>query len=521
METQKSTPPAESEQPNNPGKPFFWKITLRHKTGLIILGSIILLWSAVVILFSLLAHRGWERFPADNVGFIRVDSLGRVWKVGNARNHCQGVSLAVENHWQTFTDQNSALPDNCVNQIFFDDQEGIWVTTDSTITVFAGQDPLLLQNGTILPPNSFIQYPHINVVRVDPAGKVWVGTKEGVSIFDGETWVNYPDSDNSVTEIIFDSPDSAWIEVSHGVVSMQGPKFTTYYLDQWWRSGSWDMNQDPQGRIWIKDNKNFPYGLIIIDGSKQEKIFTPQKSLVADYTLDQQGIAWVLTENGLYTFDGQNWVEVFWQKSYWGFVDIDPQGRLWVLNSQGLQIQDGKTWHTFTPNNSGLRSTDINQIDYEQMEFDQAGRAWIVGNRIFPEVETLDILTYDKAKVWPTTIFTSRPMNWYVPFVLSLIWISMLPALDPLRLKLKEPSEVFERLVLGVLSGVLAAIVLLVPIDFPVISPLLLGLIVGILSGGLIFGSLSKKKRSGAVVGGVVGTIMVILWLMVSFKDYM
>lgn len=91
----------------------------------------------------------------------------------------------------------------------------------------------------------------------DSDGYIWLGTKSGVSKFDGNTFINYT-SDNGLAEsgvqiIIEDSYKNIWFgHLGGGLTRFNGKKFEIFNSDTLKiKSDITDIEQDKKGRIWV------------------------------------------------------------------------------------------------------------------------------------------------------------------------------------------------------------------------------------------------------------------------------
>jgi ligand-binding sensor domain-containing protein len=72
----------------------------------------------------------------------------------------------------------------------------------------------------------------VQAIASDSKGKLYFGTKNGLSVLDGEKWVSYRPGDglssNNILTLAVDSDDCIWIGTDNGVTSFMGGKFTIY-----------------------------------------------------------------------------------------------------------------------------------------------------------------------------------------------------------------------------------------------------------------------------------------------------
>jgi ligand-binding sensor domain-containing protein len=80
------------------------------------------------------------------------------------------------------------------------------------------------KNGLI---NNFVQ-----AIAVDKEGKVWFGTKNGISVFDGSAWTAITEKEGLVSAnvlcIAVDNKGVVWIGTDNGVSSVSNGVFTNY-----------------------------------------------------------------------------------------------------------------------------------------------------------------------------------------------------------------------------------------------------------------------------------------------------
>jgi hypothetical protein len=105
-----------------------------------------------------------------------------------------------------------------------------WFGTDSGAARHIGKNTLehwtgfTTRNGLV---NNFVQ-----AIALDKSGKIWFGTKGGVSIFDGSSWTSFTTRDglssDNVLCITVDRDGIIWMGTDNGVTSFDNEKFTCY-----------------------------------------------------------------------------------------------------------------------------------------------------------------------------------------------------------------------------------------------------------------------------------------------------
>lgn len=121
-----------------------------------------------------------------NVKEILHDDMGNIWLAYSNPSlpNLSGLKKFDGSNWTQFQTTNSGLPDNRVNTIKQDDIGRYWVGTSNGLAIYDGSWTVYNQ------ANSGICSNNIRAIEFE-SDTVWIATSQGVSKFDGTSWVTY------------------------------------------------------------------------------------------------------------------------------------------------------------------------------------------------------------------------------------------------------------------------------------------------------------------------------------------
>jgi len=111
-----------------------------------------------------------------------------------------------------------------------------------------------------------------------------------------------------------------------------------------------------------------PLGALFAQGNWQS--FTTENSILVDNQINDvlivDGVKWIGTNWGLYTYDNTSWVD------YTGVlphplvnsISIDKEGNIYVCTLSGIAIYNGSSWETITSQNSIITS-HVNEVVFD------------------------------------------------------------------------------------------------------------------------------------------------------------
>ncbi len=197
---------------------------------------------------SVLTENGdWQNFSAcgqTNLAQVDIDENGFKWFVvigGSAGLVAFDEGLledAGDDRCRVFTASNSELPTNSVNCLAADLDGDVWVGTEEGVVIFecggSAFEPECRGTRRIVEQDGFgaflLETENVLAIAVDGANRKWVGTRNGVFVLspDGEEQIarytvdNSPLFDNTIVDIaVNDESGEVFIGTNKGILSFQ------------------------------------------------------------------------------------------------------------------------------------------------------------------------------------------------------------------------------------------------------------------------------------------------------------
>ncbi|NLT50639.1 MAG: T9SS type A sorting domain-containing protein [Ignavibacteria bacterium] len=222
--------------------------------------------------------------------------------------------------------------------------------------------------------NSNLPYNYVTSVAVEGNGNIWIGTWDGLSMFDGDVFTNYysytSDLPNDrISSLAFDHSGNLWIGTLRGIAKFDGENVQTF-------SPATDtaITAYPCETIAVDNNGNVWFGS------------------TSDYY--QQG--------GIYKYDGANWTGYRMDNSsipdyMIRDIKVDSENNLWIAtDNYGMLKFDGSTFEIFNQNSSGISDIRIKKIAIDQSDnvWTASEKYWLNGG--VSKYNGTDFLIYTK-----------------------------------------------------------------------------------------------------------------------------
>ncbi len=163
----------------------------------------------------------WNRYsildglPSNRITAVDVgNSIGEI-----AVGADEGLAVLQEGEWRVW-DVKTGLPANTINAVEFADgilyvgvESGLAAIEQGTVTVFDTADGLLSNL--------------VTAIMYDSQGKLWIGGKEGVAIYDKTSWKRYKFPNSTITSFAEYEDDKIWIGTDQGAIAYTAGRVRT------------------------------------------------------------------------------------------------------------------------------------------------------------------------------------------------------------------------------------------------------------------------------------------------------
>ena len=273
-----------------------------------------------------------------------------------------------------------------VRTIFQDSKGNLWFGTQNGAFKLQG-DSLIQMDKIVSASGKGVTIKDITEAR---DGKIWLGHTDGISSVDGNIVTNYYESDglisNDVWSVAADDKGNIWIGTIEGMCVFDGEEFKAFKLPEGKKDTTLSISsskmvhnifQDTKGTLWFSSNAGlFSYvNDSLTNVSERTGI---QTNFINEVFEDKKGELWVSTKAGLYNLkndNSENITEGIIETGKGiGSIAEDKNGNLWFVSDQHhLFTYDGENLIEFeqTENNKAPVTFEIFK--------DRDNRLWFVG----------------------------------------------------------------------------------------------------------------------------------------------
>lgn len=288
---------------------------------------------------------------SEYVRRIHEDKAGNFWFGTNG----DGV-IRYDGNSLEYIGMKEGFAGVAVRGILEDGEGQLWFGTENGLTKYARSKPGNFTNYRV---EDGLVHNDIWSLAMDKNALIWIGTRGGVSTFDGEIFRKFelpetkPDHSRGVTSsrivhsIMEDSEGRMWFGTNGGAFILDGQSLSNISMeDGLCHNVVNDILEDKQGNFWFATHHK---GVCRWDGETFTQFDAEdgvQGTEVWSLFEDSKGGIWFPTEGyGVYLFNGESFVRYH---HYQGLpsnaiqcIFEDSQGRIWCGGHMGLFRLDG------------------------------------------------------------------------------------------------------------------------------------------------------------------------------------
>lgn len=271
------------------------------------------------------------------------------------------IQLVAGTNYLTYI--STALLDNDTRAIAQDHLENLWFATKNGVSMFNNNTW-----GSYLEKDWLVDKDVRDLVE-DSSGNMWFATNKWVSKFDGTNFINYDKSnwllDNDVVWVLIDPTWKLWFATKKWVATYNGTTWGKYEMSDWLidKVLTW-VAQDTAGNLWFTSSKWVSKFNGTTWTNYTEAQWLIDKNVISVYA-DTNGNVWFGTYNGVSKFNGTTFtnynvsnglVDNFVQTIY-----QDHDGDMWFGTLKWASKFNGTTWKSITQTD-GIADNDVQVI---------------------------------------------------------------------------------------------------------------------------------------------------------------
>jgi len=273
-----------------------------------------------------------------------------------------------------FTNYSNQNNINCL----LEDGNRIWIgTTGGLILRNKGTGSLIASYTS----NNGLSNNDVSSLALDVDGNLWVGTRMGISKYNGSSWTYYtnpmsPGSSWWITSLAFDLSGDLWVTSIGDVAKFDGANWTIYSSSNTGdilSSYIYCVAVDNANNKWITTN----LGLVKFNNETWSIYNTTNSNIAYDYTyslaIDPNNNIWVsyMSNAGVTKFDGTTWTTELTSTTV-NSITSDASGNMWFGTGSGLFKNNGATWTNYNTSNCEILSNIERSVI-----IDAQGNKWI------------------------------------------------------------------------------------------------------------------------------------------------
>jgi ligand-binding sensor domain-containing protein len=265
----------------------------------------------------------------------------------------------------TYYDQSSGLNFCCMNKVYVDHQDSVWLLS-SHLCKFNGTKWRDLTGYCCSFPGRDL--------LLDVYGDLYAAGY-GLQKWGNNTWNHIPVSNCSipgvdVRSVFADSKNRKWFSTSW---PSYGPSSLIRYNDTAWTNYSFttavnyfQSREDSQGRIWSTTD----IGIISWDGTSWIKVAAAPAVFLFLFEIDKLDVFWASSGGNLYSISGGSW-STYSVNYYITDIEILNSNERLIATIGGIQKMTGSQFTTINTSNSALPNDTVLSI-----KKDSKGRIW-------------------------------------------------------------------------------------------------------------------------------------------------
>lgn len=326
--------------------------------------------------------------------------------------------VEIENYYR--------LPKSCY--CITTQEDTVWVGTRRGMIQYLS-DGTFIKHFTI--EDGLVSNNHIRAIAIDSEGNKWIGTSNGISKYDGETFTNYAYCEVlgracNVWSIAFDNSNKIYFGDLGSIITFDGNSwdkisplasqrpFEFLVIDQenkiWW-------SIENEGLYCLSDNSLINHSVY-----SENQDYQLLANDISGISVDAQNNIWIGSsrhdppyKSGVSMFNGTEWSHFYDQDRLDDELDIkylyiDNLNNVWVSGSNKIVKFDGSDWITVVDNNNieviGQTYEDemlfwtVKYPDYKLCKFSNDSIVPFKNNKSFPN-EIVNSFTSDRhGNIW-------------------------------------------------------------------------------------------------------------------------